>query len=132
MNIPLLLLNAESSVPPYEQIQLQLHALIASAQLAPGTALPSVRQLARDLGVAPNTIVRAYSELEREGWIVTIARRGVMVATNPPIAATEERKRRIEQAVTTLLEDVRLLNVSAQELHTELDRQLKQPGKTSS
>ena len=47
----LVLLNQASPIPPYEQIGLQIRTLIASAQLSPGTLLPSVRQLARDLGV---------------------------------------------------------------------------------
>jgi len=119
----LLLLNQASPVPPYEQIGLQIRTLIASAQLSPGTLLPSVRQLARDLGVAPNTVVRAYSELERNGWVVTSMRKGVMVASRPPMLTTEERQQRLEQAVSELLVTVHPLAVSAENVHAEIDRQ---------
>ena len=98
----LLLLNQASPIPPYEQIGLQIRTMIASSQLAPGTPLPSVRQLARDLGVAPNTVVRAYNELERNGWVVTTKRKGVMVAPRPPILTPEERQHRLEQAISEL------------------------------
>ncbi len=123
MNEPLLILNQSSPVPPYEQIGLQLRALIASAQLVPGTLLPSVRQLARDLGVAPNTVVRAYNELEREGWVVTAARRGVMVAARPPVVSAEERAEQLEQAVAELLIKAHQLGVSVEEVQGEIERQ---------
>jgi DNA-binding transcriptional regulator YhcF (GntR family) len=119
----LVLLNQASPVPPYEQIGLQIRTMIASAQLAPGTLLPSVRQLARDLGVAPNTVVRAYSELERNGWVVTSMRKGVMVAPRPPMLTSRERQQRLEQAVSELLVSAYPLDVSAEDIHAEIDRQ---------
>jgi GntR family transcriptional regulator len=124
----LLLLNQTSPVPPYEQIGLQIRTMIASSQLAPGTQLPSVRQLARDLGVAPNTIVRAYNELERNGWVVTSKRKGVMVAPRPPILTTGERQQRLEQAVSELLIAAYPLDVSVEDIHAEIDRQWKRGG----
>lgn len=123
MTALLLLLNQASPVPPYEQIGLQIRTMIASAQLAPGTLLPSVRQLARDLGVAPNTVVRAYSELEHNGWVVTSMRKGVMVAPRPPMLTAEERQQRLEQTVSELLVTAHQLDVSAADLHSEIDRQ---------
>ncbi len=123
MDGPLLLLNQGSPIPPYEQIGLQIRALIASAQLLPGTLLPSVRQLARDLGIAPNTVVRAYNELEREGWVVTSARRGVMVAERPPVISAEERAQQLGQAVHELLVKAHQLGVGVDELHTEINKQ---------
>lgn len=119
----LLLLNQASPIPPYEQIRLQIRTMIASAQLAPGASLPSVRQLARDLGVAPNTIVRAYSELERNGWVITSMRKGVMVAPRPPLLTAGERQQRLEQAVSELLIAVHPLDVSTEDIHAEIDRQ---------
>src|SRR5579872_1511604 len=123
MNTPLLLLHHSSPVPPYEQIRLQICTLIASGQLLTGDQLPSVRQLARDLGVAPNTVVRAYNELEREGWVVTSTRRSVSVASHPPIGTQEERRQKLEQAVTQFLVVVHQLGASAEEVREEIDRQ---------
>jgi GntR family transcriptional regulator len=119
-----LVLNQASPVPPYEQIGLQIRSLIASAQLLPGTLLPSVRQLANDLGVAPNTIVRAYKELERDGWVVTSLRKRTIVAWKSPVLSEEERRQRLEQAVSELLIIAHQLDVSSELLHSEIDRQL--------
>jgi len=115
-------------MPPYEQISLQLRKLIALAHLLPGEQLPSVRQLARDLGVAPNTVVRAYSELERDGWVVTAARKGVRVAGQPPGIAEEERRSQLASAVTQLLITAHELGASAEEVRAEIERHLRGVG----
>ncbi len=75
-----------------------------SGYLPPGAQLPSVRQLARDLQVAPNTVVRAYEELERGGWIFAAARRGFVVAAIPADVAEPERRERLRAAVSALLQ----------------------------
>ena len=64
----------------YGQIAQQLRHLIASGALPPGTAIPSVRQLARDLGVSLNTVARAYRLLEGEGFLLILDRAGVTVS----------------------------------------------------
>jgi DNA-binding transcriptional regulator YhcF (GntR family) len=73
-------IDSDSSVPPYEQIRLQYAGLIASGELAAGTRLPTVRQLAADLGLAANTVARAYRELETTGLIETRGRAGTVVS----------------------------------------------------
>jgi GntR family transcriptional regulator len=123
MDTPFITLNTSSFIPPYEQIRLQIQMAIVSAQLTPGVALPSVRQLARDLGVAPNTIARAYGELEHDGWVVTSVRKGISVASSPPTITEEERKQRLELAVTQLLVTTRQLAISDEELYAEIERQ---------
>ncbi len=74
-------LEPDSSVPPFEQVRLRILDLAASGELAVGTKLPSVRALAVDLGVAANTVARAYRELEQAGVVVTAGRSGTAVAT---------------------------------------------------
>lgn len=64
-----------------------------------------------------------YSELERDGWVVTSARRAVMVATRPPGISVEERSALLGQAVHMLLLTAHQLGASLEELHAELDRQ---------
>ena len=120
----LLIVNHQSSVLPYDQISLQIRSLIASGKLAAGSLLPPVRQLAEDLDVAPNTIMRAYDELERDGWVVREARKNVAVALKPPSIA-QERDQRLERAVTELLDLVRLLAISPEALAAEINRQLE-------
>src|SRR4051794_5197666 len=73
-------LDPGSAVPPYEQIREQLRAQVASGELAAGTKLPTVRRLAADLGLAANTVARAYRELEALGVIETRGRAGSVVS----------------------------------------------------
>lgn len=64
---------------PFQQIIDQLRAFIERGELRPGDPLPTVRQLAGDLGVAPNTVARAYTELQEDGWLASEGRRGTHV-----------------------------------------------------
>lgn len=82
-------LDEASAVPPFEQIRRQLADLVRSGQLADGQRLPTVRQLAADLRVAPGTVARAYATLEQEGLLRTQRSRGTTVrapAGPPPEA----------------------------------------------
>ena len=83
--------NGASPVPPFEQLREQLARLIASGALAAGTRLPTVRQLASDLSLAPNTVARAYRELEAAGLVETHGRRGTLVANVVTPAAARTR-----------------------------------------
>jgi GntR family transcriptional regulator len=121
---PLVVLDPAGPLPPYEQIRAQIAAWIAAARPQPGTPLPSVRQLARDLGVAPNTIVRAYDELAHSGWIAAAARKGYVVATIPAGAWDAERERRLRAAVADLLAIAWQLGVDTATLRGEIERQL--------
>ncbi|MBP2414494.1 DNA-binding transcriptional regulator YhcF (GntR family) [Arthrobacter stackebrandtii] len=73
-------MDPRSAVPPFEQIRVQVLALIRQGQLEPETRLPTVRKLAADLGLAPNTVARAYRELELNGAIETRGRHGTFVS----------------------------------------------------
>lgn len=75
--------------PPYEQIRRQIVALVSSGALAPGDRLPTVRQLANDLGLAAGTVARAYRELESAGWLHTRRGAGTRVGATPPRPATD-------------------------------------------
>lgn len=110
MSLPLVVIvEPASPVPPFEQIRAQVAEAVAAGRLAPGAELPSVRQLARDLGVAPNTVARAYGELERDGWVRAVPRRGVLVAPGPPAWSEAERHARLRQSAAELLATARRL-----------------------
>jgi DNA-binding transcriptional regulator YhcF (GntR family) len=79
----MLVLVPESSTPPYEQVRSQIAAAIESGRLRPAARLPTVRHLARDLGIAVNTVARAYRELELAGLVETRGRQGTFVAGPP-------------------------------------------------
>ncbi|WP_314191582.1 GntR family transcriptional regulator [uncultured Arthrobacter sp.] len=78
-----------SPTPPYEQIRLQISALIAAGGLTAGTRLPAVRSLAADLGLAAGTVARAYRELEQSGLIDTRRRNGTVVVGLPAYGAAD-------------------------------------------
>ncbi|SCL18675.1 transcriptional regulator, GntR family [Micromonospora rhizosphaerae] len=73
-------IDPASAVPPYEQVRGQLARMIGAGRLPVGTRLPPVRQLATDLGLAVNTVARAYRELEGAGLVQTRGRHGTVVA----------------------------------------------------
>ena len=69
-------------MPPFEQLRTRIAALAASGELPAGTRLATVRQLATDLGLATNTVARAYRELEADGVVATEGRRGTFVSSD--------------------------------------------------
>jgi GntR family transcriptional regulator len=84
--------DLSSSVPPYEQIRLQVLAQVAAGRLRAGDRLPTIRALAADLGVATGTVARAFRELESGGVVATRRRTGTVVAagTAAPDAAVRD------------------------------------------
>jgi len=75
----ILSVDPSATAPAYEQIRDQVVAAITSGAVRPGNRLPTVRQLAGDLGLAANTVARAYRELEAEGHVATRGRNGTIV-----------------------------------------------------
>ncbi len=76
----MLVVDPASPTPPFEQLRTQIVGLVHDGELPPGARLPTVRRLAGDLGIAPNTVARAYRELEQAGVIETRGRHGTDVA----------------------------------------------------
>ena len=107
-------LNYRDSRPIYEQIKDGLKKLIVSGAMAPDEKLPSVRALAQQLSINPNTIQRAYNELENEGYIYSIAGKGSFAAGDA--LADEGRKQELMEKVRELAAELRYLGVSEDEL----------------
>lgn len=74
------LISLQGKESIYEQIKTQIERFINSGILKPGDKLPSVRKLAEDLGINPNTVMKAYQELEKNGYIYTLNKKGVFVS----------------------------------------------------
>ena len=94
-------LDHDSAVPPYEQVRLRIADLAATGALTAGTRLPPVRHLATDLGLAANTVARAYRELEKAGLVETRGRLGTIItarAARVPIEAQQAASRYAEQS----------------------------------
>jgi len=103
-----------SPVPPYEQVRAQLAAQITDHVLVVGTRLPTVRQLAGDLGLAVNTVARAYRELESAGLVETRGRRGTVVTAIGDVART--RLLQAAQAYAAAARDLGIDSAEAVEL----------------
>ena len=96
-------IDAKSGVPFYRQIIEQAKFAIARESLSPGERLPTVRQLAVDLSVNPNTVIRAYRELELEGLIESHQGSGTFVGHRSPRVDELEKQRMLDQIMTDLL-----------------------------
>src|SRR5436190_22269514 len=94
--------RATSPAPPYEQIRQQVAALVASGELAAGTRLPSIRALAEQLGLASNTVARAYRELEHAGVVTTRGRAGTVVNGDGGDRAAKQAARTYADAMRAL------------------------------
>lgn len=105
-----------SSVPIYRQITDQVGMAIASGQLAPGDPLPSIRAVAERLVINPNTVARAYSELTREGRVLSQPGRGLTVAVRRQRLSGEERHRRLEDAAEAFVREVAFLDFGPDEI----------------
>ncbi|WP_329018961.1 GntR family transcriptional regulator [Micromonospora rifamycinica] len=101
-------IDPASTVPPYEQVRGQLAAMIGDGRLAVGTRLAPVRQFAAELGLAVNTVARAYRELESAGLVLTRGRHGSFVAPGRDDAAD-----RLHRAATRYAEEAARLGVPA-------------------
>ena len=113
-----------SSTPIYRQIMDQVGMAIASGQLAPGDPLPSVRAVAERLVVNPNTVARAYTELAREGRVVSQPGRGLSVAPRHQRLSADERRRRLEDAAAVFVRDVAFLDFTPSEIWALLSSKL--------
>jgi DNA-binding transcriptional regulator YhcF (GntR family) len=113
-------IDHDSSLPPYEQLRSQLAFQVRSGHLVAGEQLPTVRQLAGDLGLAKNTVVRAYRELEEAGLVVGDGRRGTTVTSRPD--GTDDRASLIDEAAERFLAELAVLQPSLDELVSALRR----------
>ena len=96
-------IDRKSGVPFYRQIIEQVMFAVAREDLGPGDRLPTVRQLAVDLSVNPNTVIRAYREMEIEGMLDTQQGSGTFVGGKRPEIDEVERERMLDQILTDLL-----------------------------
>lgn len=99
---PRLVVDVSNGVPPWRQVRDQLVTLIAGGQLPVGTQLPTIRQLAGDLGLANGTVARAYRELETDGVLHTGRRRGTVVAAPPAGQPADQLRALTEEYVDRL------------------------------
>lgn len=107
--------------PIYEQITSQMKNMILSGRLEEGSQLPSIRALAKDLRISVITTKRAYEELERDGFIITVAGKGSYVAENNSAVLKEEKMKQLEENVRRLIEEAYNSGISKEEVKEIFD-----------
>jgi len=112
----------------YEQIIDNVKERILVGDLKPDEKLPSVRALAKELGINPNTIQKAYTELERNGVIVTLQGRGSIVSANSDVLKTESMNKLTEK-MTMLAGEMKLIGVTETEFLRSAEEGWKRSGK---
>ncbi|MBV8343678.1 MAG: GntR family transcriptional regulator [Candidatus Eremiobacteraeota bacterium] len=117
-----LVVDPDLEIAPYQQIVEQIRSAIERGELVPKSPLPTVRQLAGDLGVAPNTVARAYSDLQLEGWLVSDGRRGTRVSGQLPALNRRARLRALRDATERFVTSLRHRGFTSDEIAAELDR----------
>ena len=116
-----IILSNASSKPIYEQITTQIKEMIMKGELKPGDAMPSMRKLAKDLHVSLITTQRAYDDLVRDGFIVTIPAKGTFVSAQNQDFIREENLRRIEDLLSNACTLARENGLTLDELQKTLE-----------
>ena len=119
-------LNYRDSRPIYERIKDGLRKLIVTGAMGPDEKLPSVRAMATQLSINPNTIQRAYNELEGEGYIYSVPGKGSFATGSA--GADEARRKELMARARELLAELKYLGVSAEELAALVGEEPETPG----
>jgi GntR family transcriptional regulator len=114
-----------STVPIYRQIVDQVCRAVANGQLLPAEQMPTVRALAEDLVLNPNTVARAYADLIREGVLEAQKTRGVFVARRRAVFTKTERLRRVDASLEAFVNEGIYLGFTPEELREALERKLR-------
>lgn len=120
-----IVIDPDGPIPIYMQIIIQVKSLIANKVLAPGDKLPSVRKLSRQLGVNPNTVARAYQELEREGIIRTTRGIGAFVGKSILKVSAQQRAELMNRIMDYLFTEAYHLQYSKEELYSMFMQRLE-------
>ncbi len=122
----MLTIDLDSSVPLIEQLVRGLRRAIAEGKVTPGGELPSVRQLAADLGVNLNTVARAYRNLEDSGLVRSARGRGTRVVANRETTseAPATVERRLLASVRNMLTDAKLAGMTQRRVHRAIQREV--------
>lgn len=109
-----------SNEPIYEQIRSQVKGLIIKGELKEGAILPSIRGLAKDLQISVITTKRAYDELEKEGFIETVAGKGSYVASQNTELMKEQKLKMIEEKLNEIVDESKLLGFKFDDINQML------------
>jgi GntR family transcriptional regulator len=118
-------LDTSSYIPIYEQIKREIRSQIVLAVFKPDDALPSIRDLATKLVVNPNTVARAYRELEQEGFIIARKGKGCFVSEHSASVLQEEKQAVLGRIVDRSVEEAKKVGFSAEEIKQAFEKSLE-------
>jgi len=114
-------IDLASSIPVYRQIADQIRAMLVAREFNPGERLPTVRQVAVDLGVNHNTVAEAYRNLAEEGWLSLERGRGALVVSRSTPAPNPKVRNAFAQRLRNLIAQVRAAGVPPQVIRSEFE-----------
>ncbi|MEW5901536.1 MAG: GntR family transcriptional regulator [Acidobacteriota bacterium] len=114
-----------SFIPIYEQIKKEIKSRISLGSLRPNEPLPSIRDLAAELVVNPNTVARAYRDLEHEGFIYTRKGKASFVTENSTSLIQRERLRRLDEIMEWAVEEAQKFGFSHEEIGKAFEEKLR-------
>jgi GntR family transcriptional regulator len=118
-------INTGSNTPIYQQITDQVRLAVTTGTLAVGEQLPSVRALAEELVVNPNTVARAYGELMREGLLESRSGRGVFITPKRKVFSRSESRRRLQPLLDSLIGEAMVLDFTPEELREAFEEKMR-------
>ena len=116
-----IIISNQSELPIYAQVREQIKEQILNGQIKEGEVLPSIRSMAKDLGVSVITTTRAYSDLEQEGFIATMHGKGSVVLSKDNNMLKEQFLMRIEQGIETAVESAKQIGMTKMEVQQILE-----------
>jgi GntR family transcriptional regulator len=119
-----IVISTGSSTPIYKQITDQVRLAVANGKIGVDDQLPSVRALAEELVLNPNTVARAYGDLGREGLIEARAGRGVFIIRKRKVFTQEEGRRRLEPMLDALIGEAMAMDFTREDLRDAFEKKL--------
>jgi len=123
--------NPASGVPIYVQLKEQIQHAIETGALPPGDQLPSIRAMAEDLVINPNTVIRVYRDLEASGVIEVRHGLGAFVAVSRRVRAQTDRMRSAQKLVRALIKQLKTLGLEEDEIRRLVEAEIVEPELTS-
>jgi GntR family transcriptional regulator len=117
-------IDPRSPTPLYEQIAARIRVAVAAGDFEPGDALPSVRELSRQLRINPATVVQAYRQLEADGFVESKRGAGTFIREVGPLRKEEERERRAREIAAAALQEAARLGIPAVDVLEALRSQI--------
>ncbi len=118
-------INPSNGVPVYEQVSRQIMFAVASGAIGTGELIPSVREMARELAINPNTVARAFRDLQDQDILLTVRGTGVSVAKGAKAKCIAARTRLIRDQIRSVFEEARQSQLSDDELQEIVDAEIQ-------